>query len=62
MMEEMVTNYIIRGQSAITALHTADQDLVKGLLNAMILKGQPESFKPFAVHMMIEIYHVDGEL
>lgn len=37
MKEEMGTNYIIRAEAAITALHTAGGDLGKILLIAMIL-------------------------
>ena len=48
--EESVTDYIIRTEKVVTSLRSAKEVISDGLIIAMILKGLPESYKPFVVH------------
>jgi len=46
---ESVTDYVIRAETAAAALNSVDENVSDSLLIAMVLKGLPESFKPFVV-------------
>ena len=45
---ESVTVYIIQAETAATSLKTAKETISDSLLVAMVLKGLPPEFKPFA--------------
>ena len=46
---EDITDYLIRGERAATGLRSAGEQISDNLVIAMLLKGLPESFKPFVV-------------
>ncbi len=48
---ETATDYLIRAERSIAALKNAKETLSDGLVIAMILKGLPEAYKPFVVHV-----------
>lgn len=48
---ETVTDYIIRAEKAVTSLRNAKEVINDGLIIAMILKGLPEYYKPFAIYI-----------
>lgn len=48
---ETVTDYIIRAETIFTSMRRADEHISDGLQIAMVVKGLPESYKPFVVHI-----------
>lgn len=48
---ETVTDYIIRAETIFTSLKRADEQISDGLQIAMVVKGLPDSYKPFVVHV-----------
>lgn len=49
--KETVTDYIIRAETIFTSLRRADENISDGLQIAMVVKGLPDSYKPFVVHI-----------
>ncbi|KAI4888112.1 hypothetical protein NFI96_008428, partial [Prochilodus magdalenae] len=49
--DETITEYIIRAETIFTSLRRADEQISDGLMIAMVVKGLPESYKPFVVHV-----------
>lgn len=48
---ETITDYIIRAETIFTSLRRADETISDGLQIAMVVKGLPDSYKPFVVHI-----------
>lgn len=48
---ETVTDYIVRAETIFAALSRADEVISDGLQVGMVVKGLPESFKPFVVNI-----------
>jgi len=44
---ELVTDYVVRAETAATVLNSANENVSDSLLIAVVFKGLPESFKPF---------------
>ena len=49
--KEDVTDYVLRCESAANALDQAGEPVSDRILNALVLKGLPQSFKQFRVHI-----------
>jgi hypothetical protein len=47
-MKQLRTTYIIRAETASTALKAAKEVISDGLLIAMVLKGLPSAYKTFS--------------
>ncbi|XP_061748966.1 uncharacterized protein LOC133547165 [Nerophis ophidion] len=49
--EETITDYIIRAEKIVTSLRNTKQVISDELSIAMVLRGLPEPYKPFVIHM-----------
>ena len=49
--DELLTDYVIRAESAANALRNAGEVVSDRLLNAVVLKGLPHEYRPFRVIM-----------
>lgn len=49
--DETITDYIIRAEKAVTALRNTKQVISDELMIAMVMKGLPEPYKPFVIHV-----------
>ena len=59
-----ITDYIIRAERAVTGLRMDGEIITDNLVIAMILKGLPESYKPFVyivVHSQLDKYKTLSE-
>jgi len=50
---ESVTDYVITVETASAALNSVGENVSDSLLIAMVLRGLPESFKPFVIVILI---------
>ena len=48
-VDETITDYILRAESAASALKSSGEIVSDGLLISMVLKGLPEDYKQFTV-------------
>ena len=48
---ETVTEYIVRAETIFASLSGADENISDGLQIGMVVKGLPDLFKPFVVHV-----------
>ena len=55
---ESVTDYVITAETASAALSSVGENVSDSLLIAMVLKGFPESFKPFVTHDSVAIARI----
>ncbi|KAJ8346770.1 hypothetical protein SKAU_G00281710 [Synaphobranchus kaupii] len=49
--DETITDYIIRAEKAVTALRNTKQVISDELMIAMVMRGLPEPYKPFVIHV-----------
>ncbi len=61
-LEEDITDYIIKAERAATGLRLAGEAVTDNLVIPMILKGLPDSYKPFVVvHTQLDKYKTLSE-